>query len=490
MLLKLSPEKRNGHFRNLCLTDLYWLIRYGLGRADLEHAWLFDRCREVQANPDGRLDLWAREHYKSTIITFGLTIQDVLNNPDVTVGIFSHTRPIAKGFLRQIKREFESNDLLKGLFPDVLWANPAKEAPKWSEDDGIILKRKTNPKEATIEAWGLVDGQPTSKHFGLMVYDDIVTRESVTTPDMIAKTTEALELSYNLGAEGGRRRFVGTRYHYNDSYKTISERGSVVVRKYAGTEDGTDTGVPVLWTPERLKEKRRDMGPYTFASQILLDPKGDNLQGFKRSWLKYYHGQNDGGGMNKYMLVDPASEKKKGSDFTVIWVVGLSSDSNYYILDCVRDRLNLTERAERVMRLHRRWRPLEVRYEKYGMQADIEHLQHVQAGQNYRFDVLEVGGQTAKADRIKRLVPLFEQGRVYLPETLHMTDFEGIPRDLVSDFVEQEYAAFPVGIHDDMLDALARIAEPEMPLVWPIAEVEEDRYSRRDRKSYGGQWAA
>jgi hypothetical protein len=40
-------------------------------------------------------------------------------------------------------------------------------------------------------------------------------------------------------------------------------------------------------------------------------------------------------------------------------------------------------------------------------------------------------------------------------------------RDLVDDFVEHEYNAFPVGLHDDMLDALARLFEPDMTLVWP-----------------------
>ena len=98
-----------------------------------------------------------------------------------TVGIFSHTRPIAKAFLRQIKNELERNEWLKELFPEVLWEDPRK-APKWSEDEGIVVKRSSNPKESSVEAWGLVDGQPTSKHFGALVYDDIVTRESVTTP--------------------------------------------------------------------------------------------------------------------------------------------------------------------------------------------------------------------------------------------------------------------------------------------------------------------
>jgi phage terminase large subunit-like protein len=108
-----------------------------------------------------------------------------------------------------------------------------------------------------------------------------------------------------------------------------------------------------------------------------------------------------------------------------------------------------------------------VRYERYGMMADIEYIRTLQEADNYRFEVTEVGGQTSKPDRIKRLIPLFEQGKVYLPETLHKTNYEGTVEDLVSIFVQQEYKPFPVSLHDDMLDALARIAEPELTLSWP-----------------------
>ena len=191
-------EELRMEVRKLCRYDLFFLLIFMLKRFDIDRDWLFDRCKEVQNEPDGCLDLWAREHYKSTIITFGKTIQDILIDPEVTVGIFSHTRPIAKGFLRQIKHEFEQNKELIGVFPDILWENP-KQAPKWSEDDGIIVKRKTNPKEATVEAWGLVDGQPVSKHFNILVFDDVVTLASVTTPEMINKTTAAWEMALNLG---------------------------------------------------------------------------------------------------------------------------------------------------------------------------------------------------------------------------------------------------------------------------------------------------
>lgn len=460
--LKLEADVRadDPFLADLGRADLFYLLLRVLHRDDIAHPWLYTRCREVEESPDGHLDLWAREHYKSTIITFGLSIQDILRDPEVTIGIFSHTRPIAKGFLRQIKVEFETNDLLKTLYPSVLWADPKKEAPKWSEDEGIVVKRQGNPKEATVEAWGLVDGQPTSKHFREMVYDDVVTQESVTTPDMIKKVGAAIELSYNLGAEGGLRRFIGTRYHYNDTYRTVIDRGTARLRLYDGTVDNSgDITRPALWSKELMAAKRRDYGIYTFGTQILQNPKGDETQGFKREWLRHYKNANSGKGMNKYILVDPAHSKKKTSDYTAMLVIGLGRDGNYYVLDMVRDRLSLAQRCERLIDLHKKWDPLEVRYESYGLQADTEHIEMVKESINYRFRILEVGGAVAKPDRIKRLIPIFEQGKMWLPTSYHVADVDGEVHDLVHDFIEDEYAAFPVGLHDDLLDCMARIVE-------------------------------
>jgi len=469
--------------RWLCQNDLFFLLRYALNRPDCENDWVFARCREVQASPNNHLDLWFREAFKSTIITYALTIQDILNNPEITIGLASHTRPIAKAFLRQIMREFEGNETLKAWFPDILWANPRKEAPKWSEDDGIVVRRKSNPKEATIEAWGVVDGQPTSKHYGLLVYDDIVTRESVSTPEMMAKTTEALSLSYNLGSHGGRRRFIGTRYHYNDTYRTVIDRGTVTARIYPATENGKVDGVPVFHTPEVLAAKRRDMGPFVFGAQMLQDPTADEAQGFKEEWLRW--AQPSAAGLNIYMVFDPASSKKKDSDYTSGWVLGLGSDRNMYVLDMVRDRLNLTQRADLVMGWHRRWKPAATGYERYGMMADIEHILDRQERENYRFPIIELAGTMPKNDRIRRLIPWFENGRVYMPQRFEKTNYEGRSVDLVKAFREEEYLPFPVGGHDDMLDAMARILDDNMPADWPMEFAQDDRPVKRNNTATG-----
>lgn len=475
---KLSPAKRVARLRTWLRSDLYFLMRYGLKRSDMEHPWIFARCREVQASPNGMLDLWARDHYKSTIRTFGQTIQDILTDPNETFGIFSHTRPIAKAFLRQIKMELERNRFLQNLFPDILHSEPQKQSPKWNEDEGIVVKRTANPKEATVEAWGLVDGQPTSKHFRKLVYDDIVTRESVTTPEMIRKTTDAWELSLNLGTKDGVQRYIGTRYHFFDTYSEIIKRGSAVPRIHAATVDGTPDGEPVFLSREQNEKKRRDMGPYTYAAQMLLNPVADDVQGLRDTWIRKYENVNEKE-LNKLILVDPANEKRKTNDYTSMFVIGLGQDHNYYILDMVRDRLNLAERTRRLFELHQKYEPMGVIYERYGMQADIQHIKEQMEALNYRFSITESGGNTPKLDRIRRLIPLFEAGRIWLPKTCHRTNYEKRTEDLVTVFIEEEYKPFPVMRHDDMLDCMARIeSEEAKPLIrWPKKKATTTAYS-------------
>lgn len=384
---------------------------------------MFARCREVQASPDGRLDLWAREHWKSSVITFALTIQDVLNDPEITVGIFSHARPMAKKFLSQIKQEFEMNGALKELFPDVLWANPQKDAPRWSEDGGIIVRRQLVSKEATVEAWGLVDGQPTGAHFKLRVYDDVITREAVNTPEMIAKATEAWELSLNLGvADGGRERYIGTRYALMDTYHEIMQRGAAIPRIHPATDDGTETGKPVLFTPEQLKDRRRQ-GTVTFAAQMLQKPVSKATATFDIDHLRFAEIRPKT--LNVYILCDPAHSKSRGSDRTAMAAIGVDANKNKYLLDGYNHRMNLKERWDALSGLRKKWlaapgvQGVHVGYERYGLQADIEHFELEMERAKTSFVIEELAwprdGKGAKGDRIGRLRPDHEQGHFFLP---------------------------------------------------------------------------
>jgi len=527
--------------REVGRRDLVYLMVCLMGRKDMAHQWLFDRMREYEAAPNGCLDLWAREHYKSTIITFGGTVQDILSahgdDPlpkwggiEPTFGIFSHTRPISKKFLRQIKQEFEQNERLKWLYPDILFANPHKEADKWSEETGITVRRQSNPKEATVEAWGLVDGQPTGAHFYVRIYDDVVTRESVNTPEQIAKTTGAWELSVNLGvAEGGFERYIGTRYAIMDTYHAMMERGSVRPRIYPSTDDGTESGRPVLLSPEAHAKKRRDMGPVTFAAQMLQKPISKATATFQAEHLRFQDIRPKT--LNVYILGDPAHSKRRGSDRTGYAVIGVDAQRNKYLLDGFNHKMNLKERWDALRSLRRKWmqapgiQGVFVGYERYGLQADLEHFESEMERDGEAFPIVELNwpkeGPHAKGDRIGRLRPDFQQGRFFLPlmvwhdthrlsflkldggevkaepaksETAAMRrvakqgekfrvlmpikkqDGEGTVYDLTLRFIV-EYLAHPApGAFDDLIDAVSRIydMDPQPPIIINPADTEPE----------------
>lgn len=483
--------------RFLAKTDMFYLAVNVLKRTDMMHPWLYARCREFQRAPNGHIDLWARDHYKSTIITFLGIIFEIINNPEVTIGIFSHTRGIAKAFLRQIMQELENNNDLKDLFPDIFYEKPGSRAPKWSEEDGIVVKRRKNPKEATVEAWGLVDGQPTSKHFNLRVYDDVVTRESVNTPEQIKKTTECYQLSQNLGTADGRERMVGTRYHTLDTYGHIIKKKLLKTRVYPATWDGTvDSRKAVLLHPEVLEEKRQKMGSFVFACQMLQNPLADKTKGMKVADLKFWQPDLSGWkGMNTVLLVDPANAKKKNSDYTGMTVWGLASDRNYYIIDMVYDKLDLSERRQVLFELHKKYKPT-VFYERYGKDVEITTLKEYMElpNVNYRFEIHELGGAMSKGDRITRLQPLMEEGRVYVPRSIIRVDWENTAQNVAQQFLDQ-LEAFPVG-HDDLIDSASRICDENvMKLVSfprPSTGTAVDKVQRqwkRERKRNAGAMA-
>ncbi|MGI9451980.1 MAG: phage terminase large subunit [Geminicoccaceae bacterium] len=493
--MERQPRKRRRRWmRALGAEDLYYMLTRVCRRHDarfLESNWVFDRCLEVEMDPDNRLDLWFRGGYKSSIITQTLTLQDIIRDPEITIGIFSHTRPNAVTFLEQIMREIEDNPLLHELWPDVFWRNPRRDSKQWSRQSGLILQRRGNPKEATLEAWGVVEGQPTGRHFDMMIYDDLVSREQVGSELMIAKTTGAMELSLNLGSKNVRRRFIGTRYHFADTYHEMMRRGMVRSRTYSARDS---EGQARFYSDDELDAKRREQGLSTFSAQMLQQPTVDSIMGFREEWLKYYDDKEiSHHGMNIYIICDPAHGKREHNDYTSIWVMGLSADRHYYALDFVRDRLTPTEIGKRIIRLHRYYNAggrtgavKKVGIERYGAMAHRDLIYALQREQNYRFEIIELSGQLKKEDRIVRLQKPFEEGLIVLPRHAFREDYEGKMRDIIHDFVHLEYLPYPAVSHDDGMDSLSRVLDEELNLVWPLSYVQSQEDQPRRR---GTAWA-
>ena len=485
--------------RALALEDRYYLLVRLFRRTDLLHPWLYQRCREVEGSPDGYLDLWAREHYKSTIITYAGVIQEILRNPEITIGIFSHTSPIAKSFLRQIKRELESNVSLISVFPDVLYDNPWKDAPNWSLDSGITVKRKSNSKESTVEAHGLVDGQPVSKHFALRVYDDVVVPASVSTPDQVQKTNEAWELSDNLGTVGGRCWHIGTRYSFADTYEEIIKRGAVKPRIYAATHDGLITGSPVLFPKDVWDKKVRDQGEATISCQMLQNPLAGSRRMFDITDLEAYEIRPES--LMVYIMVDPARSKKQESDNTAMAVVGLDYAGNKYLLDGFRHKMDLQERWAALRLLYVKWiqasgvQGVRVGYEKFGAQADLDYIEERKRLEKLSFQIDELDwprdGLGSKIDRVQRLTPDLRNHRFYVPYKTDPKNLTTMQRQAISDGWEHRVAKrivrkgpdgaydltedfklelhyFPLAGKKDLVDAVSRIYDMEPTTPSPV----------------------
>jgi len=228
-----------------------------------------------------------------------------------------------------------------------------------------------------------------------------------------------------------------------------------------------------------LDDLRLDLTEYHYAGQYLQEPVPVGGGEFREEWIEYY---SDGGvqpkTMNIYITVDPSGgedvnrKRKKLSDWTAMMVIGLAPDNNYYLLDIVRDRLNPTERVDTLFMLHRKWnelggKPPKVGYEKYGMMTDTHYIKAKQAADGYRFPIVELGGTMAKEERIRRLIPDMQNGRWWLPTSLHYCDGEGRTFDLVRELVSSEMPTFPRARFDDMLDALSRIYDDTIAPIWP-----------------------
>jgi len=119
---KLPQAKRVKMYRFLCENDSYYLGRYVMGmgfNTFMDKPYAYARCQEVdtydfeQGGLDGRLFLWFRGGFKSTILTIIKGIQRILRDPNQTRLIVSYKASKAKEWLQVIMRELETNEWIK-----------------------------------------------------------------------------------------------------------------------------------------------------------------------------------------------------------------------------------------------------------------------------------------------------------------------------------------------------------------------------------------
>jgi predicted phage terminase large subunit-like protein len=179
---------------------------------------------------------------------------------------------------------------------------------------------------------------------------------------------------------------------------------------------------------------------------------------FRSEDFRYYRpGDLSTAGMSIYMTVDPAASEADSADRTAVCVVGVNGQGHWFVLDMWADRKKPSDTIDAIFRLVVKWRPIAVGIEKVAYQAALaDFLYKEMPRRNQFFNIVELKAAKRKELRIETaLQPRFRAHSIWFPE---MTPW--------ASEIERELLAFPHGLHDDRIDALAytdQIAAPPSP---------------------------
>ncbi|MGQ0723262.1 MAG: phage terminase large subunit family protein [Candidatus Eiseniibacteriota bacterium] len=411
-----------------------------------------------ESTKDACLQLAPRGYGKSTILTIARAVFEILRNPNIRVLIASNTQLQAEVFLREIKFHLGVNERLIAAFGRY------EDESKWDAREILVKPRTSSAKEATVTCVG-VGGPVASRHYDLIIADDLVDEENARTEGQREKvrTWYYKTLLPCLEPEG-RLFLVGTRYHYLDLYghliKNEFEERHQVIR--AIDSDGA-TPWPEKFSIEWLEERRRQMGSAIFATQYQNDVelmKGDI---FREAWFRYYEEQQEWELFEHWIGCDPAATKaevvlsgrKAETDWWTIVVGARRKEEDasgglgreVFIREVWRGRVAKQEYVNRLVAMNERYQPRRVIVEDVAAQEylaqDLEKLMSVKRLKRTK----------DKVSRAYDLQGYFENGQILFPAPHLQLDREAYTA------LQDELILFPNADHDDLIDGLQTAVE-------------------------------
>lgn len=414
--------------------------------------------------PVRQLYLWSRGFFKTSVIIEGHNGWLIVNNPNIRILLTSYSLEVAKKPLAAIRNQFMFNREFRYFFREYC-PNPNKDGKiEFGTSENFTVPNRTrNYKEPTIMAAG-IGTNVTGLHFDVISPDDLVNKDSVTNETQIQASKNYFSLLNPLfdNPTIPRYKMTGTIYHFNDLHSDLRKNPKWRVSVIPVHDENY-----VFKFPERISKEAFEkeilsdlqMNPYDIQSQYLLNPIDPAQRKFDETKVKYYDVLPEG--LAEYVLGDPASTKKKTSDYTVIERWGIDADMNQYLIDAYRDRLSSNERVNLYVGVAKQCKLLKsAKYEVIGgRHGDLENIRLKFLEARLPVTPRETKATVqSKTDRIdQRLVGQFFNGKVFLPRKMPKAyKHDGRSYDFIQEYL-LELRQFPFSEHDDILDCHSQL---------------------------------
>ena len=433
---------------------------------------------------DNQLVLLPRDHQKSAMIAYRVA-HHITKHPEATVLYVSATANLAEKQLKAVK-DILLSDIYRFYWPEMVNELEGKRE-RWAADEISVdhPKRKLEGvRDATIKAAGIT-ANVTGLHCSVAVLDDVVVPDNAYTQIGRDQVRAFYSQLSSIESTGAKEWAVGTRYHPGDLYKDMMEMSEsyyddvtdeeIENEVYETFERVVETNGEFLWPKQRRtdgktfgfdqKELARKKAKYLditqFYAQYYNNPNAVETQLIDRSRFSYYEKdkiENFSGAwyfgdklLHVYAAMDFAYTVSNHSDYTVIAVVGIDEDNNYYVLDIDRFKTNkisvMYDRAESVFR---KWRFKKMRCEVVAAQRLIvSQFRDYMRSQNIVFTIDEYNPPKTmnKAERIASILePRYSNNQIWHYKGGNCQILE---EELIMNNPE----------HDDVKDALAACVE-------------------------------
>lgn len=446
--MSIQTDKQLQQFlRNKALESLYFFCKVVMGFRDMTPDLHRDVCSFLQGHNHFKLLELPRGHLKTSIGTIAYPLWRVCRNPEIRILIANATATNATHFLRAIANTIEGSAMFRWLFPEVI---PDFKKVKWTSTE-IEVRRQGKYPEATIECIG-VGGTVVSRHYDLIVKDDLVNEDHILSTDQMEKVVEWHKYSASLVVDpvSFEELVVGTRWAFNDAISYIKDNQPYYkIYSRSVLEDEKP-----IW-PERFPQDvitriLELQGPRIFSCQYMNNPVHDSSQSFDPAWIREFDTLPNRA-IKFYTAIDPALSEKRG-DYSGIVTVGRDSDYNLYIVDARHGRWGVDEFIDNIFEVYNSYRPVVIGLESVLFQKALlwpireamrRHRQYLPMRE------LRPNTQVVKEVRIASLHEPLATGALWLRRGL---------KDL-----KKELKEFPLGAHDDLLDAAAYAVQMAKP---------------------------